>query len=413
LTASPPPPTFRLYSLHARAAPNNDAFAALPAEYVASLLLPENAELLKSVLLYHVVAGTPVPGDVVTLNGATVSLVVTETGGTVNDANILSAPIAASNGAIWVIDKVLLPPVAEAGTPSPVPAGTVVEMCSFCPDGLVDPDIVLPTPDADTCGDAAWYAGTLTADNSECAYVQGGEFLCCPPAPATTIATAPPADICSCGPTSYTFVISLDAECDADTVEDNAGIGQTFCFLGTATEPTRRSLETTLRLAVEPDEVALTEDELKTLRQATYTGEIVSISFVEFDTSENFIVINQDDTHSNISMASGATVTYASISSDLDPTLPLSDQLELRPGGVQLVVEAKFTDTTTGEVLIVDNRVAWAYTNECGVDPIATGDGIAWVTVVSAPLFRPCFPNNGQSSFVHTNIYVPRCLLYT
>ncbi len=337
--------------------------------------------MLKSILLYHVVAGTAVPGDVTTLNGATVSFVATETGATVNDANIIAEPILASNGVIYVIDKVLVPPVAEAGTPAPVPAGTVVEMCSFCPGGLVDPDLVLPTPDADTCGDALWYAGTLTADDSECAFVQGGEFLCCPSAPAVTT-VAPSADICSCSPTSYTFVINLDLDCGTDTIDGKAGIGQTFCFLGTATEPTRRNLATSLRLATDPDEVALTEDELKTLRQVSYTGEVVSVSFVEFDTSGDFIVINQDDSHSNHTFSSGESVTYTSISSNLDPTLPLSQQLDLLPGGLQLVVEAKFTDSN-GEVLIVDNRVAWAYTNECGVDPIATGDGIAWVSLVS------------------------------
>jgi hypothetical protein len=164
------------------AAPTNDAFAALPAEYITSLFLPKNAKLLRSILLYHVVAVTPVPSEVQTLNGATVTVAITEMGGTVNDANIIAAPVVASNGAIYIIDKVLLPPPTE-DTPPPVPAETetdVASMCSFCPVGLVNPDLVFSLPNAFTCADAINYATTLTSDNSDCENIQGAEFLCCP-----------------------------------------------------------------------------------------------------------------------------------------------------------------------------------------------------------------------------------------
>ena len=44
-------------------APNNDAFAKLPSETVASLQKPENIETLKKILTYHVVAGTYTSAD--------------------------------------------------------------------------------------------------------------------------------------------------------------------------------------------------------------------------------------------------------------------------------------------------------------------------------------------------------------
>ena len=362
------------------------------------LLLPENVEQLQYVLLYHVLAGAVpssaiVPGPVQTLNGLTVELAVSDDGAiTVNDANVSAADVSASNGIVHVIDKVLMPPAN--GTTASTTADPAAEMCSFCPGGLPNPDLVLPTPDADTCQEASDYALGLAADNSECDYVKGAEVMCCP-ASATTTTAAPAGTVdagaaCSCSPAVYNFVIALGEDCSADTVSANPGIGQTFCFIGTTTASAERRLATTVSLEATENERSVTDAELQTIRQVSMTAEIISVQFIEFDTSGEFIVINQDDTYSSVSLANGATVTYTSISSDLDATLPVSDQLDLVPGGMQLVIKAKVTDSTTGEVMIVDNRVAWTYTNECGVDPIEVGEGVAWVTLVRT-LIIYCF----------------------
>ena len=50
-------------------APTDDAFAALPAGTLDSLLLPENKQQLTDILLYHVVAGQVMAADVVGLDG--------------------------------------------------------------------------------------------------------------------------------------------------------------------------------------------------------------------------------------------------------------------------------------------------------------------------------------------------------
>ena len=97
-------------------APTDDAFAKLPAGTVEELLKPENKGKLTAILTYHVVDGNVMAADVVklkeakTLNGMMVNVMVN--GGTVmiNDATVTSADIAASNGVIYVIDSVLLPP---------------------------------------------------------------------------------------------------------------------------------------------------------------------------------------------------------------------------------------------------------------------------------------------------------------
>jgi len=98
-------------------APVNEAFAALPAGTVETLLLPENQADLQAILTYHVVAGAVMAGDLVdgmevqTVNGETLTINVAADGGvTINDsAAVVIADIVTSNGVVHVIDGVLLP----------------------------------------------------------------------------------------------------------------------------------------------------------------------------------------------------------------------------------------------------------------------------------------------------------------
>ena len=108
-------------------APTNEAFAALPAGTVDTLLKPENKATLVKVLTYHVVAGKM---DAATLMAAikagggkaqlkTVaggSLWASMSGGHVmitdekgDVATVTIADVIQSNGVIHVIDKVMLP----------------------------------------------------------------------------------------------------------------------------------------------------------------------------------------------------------------------------------------------------------------------------------------------------------------
>ena len=96
-------------------APTDDAFAALPAGTVDSLLLPENRDQLTQILTYHVVPGRVTAADlagrrvrVTTVEGSQLH-VDGRNGVRVNDANVISADVFASNGVIHVIDGVLLP----------------------------------------------------------------------------------------------------------------------------------------------------------------------------------------------------------------------------------------------------------------------------------------------------------------
>ena len=97
-------------------APTDEAFAALPAGTVESLLLPENKAQLVSILTYHVVPGSVMASDVMnkqtsaaTVEGSMVEINALQGGVKVAGANVVSADIVADNGVIHVIDKVMLP----------------------------------------------------------------------------------------------------------------------------------------------------------------------------------------------------------------------------------------------------------------------------------------------------------------
>ena len=80
------------------------------------MLLPENAERLKNILLYHVVANN-IDSSMITqnmnfkmLNDEIVKVTVSEAGVMMNDATVIIPDIIASNGIIHAIDAVLIPP---------------------------------------------------------------------------------------------------------------------------------------------------------------------------------------------------------------------------------------------------------------------------------------------------------------
>lgn len=101
-------------------APTDDAFAALPEGTVENLLKSENQAQLQAILLYHVVSGKIMAADIgsgaqpATLQGATIDVIGSSSGVTVNGANVVAADVVTSNGVIHVIDAVILPPASSA-----------------------------------------------------------------------------------------------------------------------------------------------------------------------------------------------------------------------------------------------------------------------------------------------------------
>ena len=108
-------------------APTNEAFAALPAGTVDTLLKPENKEMLAKILACHVIPAKALSTDIVgmikddggkhvvdTVGGCKLTLESADGGVTVTDENgtvakVTIADVIQSNGVIHVIDAVLTP----------------------------------------------------------------------------------------------------------------------------------------------------------------------------------------------------------------------------------------------------------------------------------------------------------------
>jgi transforming growth factor-beta-induced protein len=96
-------------------APTDKAFNKLPREQLTELLKPENRENLKTVLLYHVVAGRIMAAQVVklkhaaTLSGQRIDIKVENGKVSVDNARVQATDIACTNGVIHVIDTPILP----------------------------------------------------------------------------------------------------------------------------------------------------------------------------------------------------------------------------------------------------------------------------------------------------------------
>ena len=93
-------------------APNDEAFAKLPAGTVDALL--KDIPKLKQILTYHVVSGKVMAADVVkmksakTVEGSDVKIDASS-GVKVNDATVSTPDVDADNGVIHIIDTVLIP----------------------------------------------------------------------------------------------------------------------------------------------------------------------------------------------------------------------------------------------------------------------------------------------------------------
>lgn len=96
-------------------APTDEAFAKLPAGTVEDLVKPENKEKLREILEYHVYVGVIRENmlkngmSLNQVNGKNVTLSKEGEKAQVNGAAILGA-VQTTNGIIYVIDQVLLPP---------------------------------------------------------------------------------------------------------------------------------------------------------------------------------------------------------------------------------------------------------------------------------------------------------------
>lgn len=95
-------------------APTDAAFAAIQKD-VDNLLKPENKAKLSKILTYHVVSGKHMAADLkdgselTTVQGEKLKVSIKDNKVMIGDAHVTTADVAASNGVVHLIDKVLMP----------------------------------------------------------------------------------------------------------------------------------------------------------------------------------------------------------------------------------------------------------------------------------------------------------------
>jgi uncharacterized surface protein with fasciclin (FAS1) repeats len=103
-------------------APTDEAFAKLPKGTVETLLKPENKKKLSAILTYHVVPGRYDAARITSAKAKQFGLksvqgsniaVDLRSGVKVSRANVVTTDVAASNGIIHVIDRVIMPPAKK------------------------------------------------------------------------------------------------------------------------------------------------------------------------------------------------------------------------------------------------------------------------------------------------------------
>lgn len=97
-------------------APTNDAFAKLPPGTVENLVKPENKNTLQGILEYHVAVGVYKQDylsdgqNIGMANGGNIKISLQGDKMMVNDNINVVATVPATNGLIYIVDGVLLPP---------------------------------------------------------------------------------------------------------------------------------------------------------------------------------------------------------------------------------------------------------------------------------------------------------------
>ncbi|WP_456829718.1 fasciclin domain-containing protein [Deinococcus sp. UYEF24] len=142
-------------------APTNDAFAKLDDNTLA--VLASDTELLKKVLLFHVVSGKVPASQVITstqlasAEGSSLNISVAGSTVTVAGSTVVATDIAAGNGVIHAIDTVLLPPDVTIPAPVAIPVDTSVTAPAAAPVAVAPatPVSTIPAPAPVTPGTAA------------------------------------------------------------------------------------------------------------------------------------------------------------------------------------------------------------------------------------------------------------------
>ena len=226
-------------------------------------------------------------------------------------------------------------------------------------------------------------------------------------------------NVCSCTPTSYSFKLNFNGDCSDDiSLANVVGIDGNICFFAQGSDVLTNStvdfevgsgvfrrrglkemagvasfndinLSSQLEHAKSHQTRQRSMQEVEAISYDFVPTTITSISFFEADTTSSFNIINQELTFVNSeggNLTDGDVLNFTSISSKLDPSIPIHEQIDLVPGGVMLVL---FGINSVG--VTVQNTVAWGYKTNCDGEILLSG-GSGWITFedIQPPMSQFC-----------------------
>lgn len=189
---------------------------------------------------------------------------------------------------------------------------------------------------------------------------------------------------CSCSPQIYSFTMSFFQTCSNDSIENSAGIFTTVCSIDSnleAGEDWEDLIPDVGESLVKRRLQEHSKDSKHEMARRIATSDmvpvkVISIVFAEVNSDGSLLIINKNDTLSDVELENGAVVQFESVSSTLDSNVGIDDQLSKVPGGVTLLVVGK---NANGE--LVKTRMLWLYNNDCDVVPLTETAVLGWVTV--------------------------------
>ncbi|WP_020700645.1 fasciclin domain-containing protein [Deinococcus apachensis] len=245
-------------------APTNAAFAKLPSDQLAAVL--NDPEMLRGVLLYHVVSGKVTSKQVASLRsvktaqGANLTVSTMGSRVMINNANVVRADVAACNGVIHVIDTVLVPPMAAAPAPAATtpaetaPAATTTETATTT-------DTSTTTTETTTTDTSATTATDTTATDTSATTTTETAATATTTAPAAIAITSIPAlpltgaTVSATGATTTTTTTDTAA---AGTTTDTAATDTSAAATTTDTTATTTDTTTTTETSTTTDTSAAT-----------------------------------------------------------------------------------------------------------------------------------------------------------
>ncbi|KAK1739570.1 hypothetical protein QTG54_010113 [Skeletonema marinoi] len=183
-------------------------------------------------------------------------------------------------------------------------------------------------------------------------------------------------DSCSCSPTRFEFVLTLNQTCDTNDLNStiDRGIINPQCLTAELDDLPPSANEGTVRRHLQDDPIT----------------NVTRITFLEFDSDgEKMAISNEYECTAGDSCYDGTVFKFDSVSSRLNTSLPLADQTALVPGGASLII---YGETESGKIM--RNRIWWSYQLEnCGRDtnPVQVDDKVGWVTVRDVASAWPVF----------------------